>query len=86
MRTTNRIPSVICARLPRLRPPSIAPTGCVQDGVIHHTLMIDGTYIARAWCLITANEQTGQVIVWQWYGHENMVAYIAPTADMNTSP
>ncbi|WP_101433115.1 IS1249 family transposase [Bifidobacterium asteroides] len=53
--------------------PAITP-----DGVVHHTLMADGTYMAHGWCLLTAIDgQTGQVIDWQWCHQENTAACTA---------
>ena len=53
--------------------PAITP-----DGVVHHTLMADGTYMAHGWCLLIAIDgQTGQVIDRQWCHQENTAAYTA---------
>ena len=53
--------------------PAIEP-----DGVVHHTVMADGTCMAHGWCLIIAIDgASGQVIDWQWCHHENTAAYTA---------
>ncbi len=53
--------------------PAITP-----DGVVHHTLMADGTYMAHGWCLLIAIDgQTGQVIDRQWCHQENTAACTA---------
>lgn len=53
--------------------PAIEP-----DGVVHHTVMADGTCTAHGWCLIIAIDgASGQVIDWQWCHHENTAAYTA---------
>lgn len=53
--------------------PAIEP-----DGVVHHTVMADGTCMAHGWRLIIAIDgASGQVIDWQWCHHENTAAYTA---------
>ncbi len=52
---------------PRIRP----------DGVVHHTVMADGTYM-NGWCLLVAIDgEDGEVLAWQWCDRESTAAYKA---------
>ena len=57
-----------CWRLaPRIEP----------DGVVHRTVMADGTYM-NGWCLLTAVDgEDGEVLAWQWCARESAAAYKA---------
>lgn len=50
--------------------PSIAP-----DGVVHHYLEADGTYVPYGWCLLVATGEDGRPLAWQWCDKENAAAY-----------
>ena len=53
--------------------PHIRPTG-----VVCHTIMVDGTYLAHGWCLLIAIDgNTGKVQAFQWCSHETQAAYEA---------
>lgn len=50
---------------PRIRP----------DGLSHHVIMADGTYLG-GWCLLTAIDGVnGRVLAFQWCKQENTIAY-----------
>ena len=52
--------------------PSIRP-----DGVVHHVVMADGTYM-NGWCLPAAIDGiSGEVLAWQWCERESTAAYNA---------
>ena len=48
------------------------------DGVVHHVVMADGTYV-NGWCLLTAVDGTisGEVLARQWCSRETSAAYKA---------
>ena len=47
------------------------------DGVVHHVVMADGTYV-NGWCLLTAVDgNDGEVLAWQWCSREGTAAYKA---------
>lgn len=50
--------------------PSIAP-----DGVVHHYIEADGTYVPYGWCLLVATGEDGRPLAWQWCDKENAAAY-----------
>lgn len=50
--------------------PSIAP-----DGVVHHYIEADGTYVPYGWCLLVATGEDGGPLAWQWCDRENAAAY-----------
>ena len=50
--------------------PAIAP-----DGVVHHYLEADGTYVPYGWCLLVATGEDGRPLAWQWCDKENAAAY-----------
>ena len=53
--------------------PAIEP-----DGLVHHTVMADSTYMAHGWCLVIAIDgASSQAVDWQWCSHENSAAYTA---------
>ncbi|WP_241218368.1 IS1249 family transposase [Bifidobacterium castoris] len=52
------------------------------DGVVHHVVMADGTWV-NGWCLLTAIDGTdGEVLAWQWCSHESTAAYQALFAQL----
>ena len=49
----------------------------IPDGVVHHVVMADGTYM-NGWCLLTAIDANGgEVLAWQWCERESTAAYNA---------
>ncbi|WP_143251356.1 IS1 family transposase, partial [Bifidobacterium pseudolongum] len=47
------------------------------DGVVHHVVMADGTYV-NGWCLPTAVDgNDGEALAWQWCSRESTAAYKA---------
>ena len=49
----------------------------LPDGVVHHVVMADGTYV-NGWCLLTAVDgNDGEVLAWQWCSRESTAAYKA---------
>ncbi|ROT86518.1 transposase [Bifidobacterium mongoliense] len=47
------------------------------DGVVHHTVMADGTYM-NGWCLLVAIDgEDGEMLAWQWCDRESAAAYKA---------
>ncbi len=70
---TFRRRSAWCWQLePRIRP----------DGVVHHVVMADGTYV-NGWCLLTAVDGgDGEVLAWQWRDRESTAAYKALFAQL----
>ena len=70
------------AQLPQTR-------GCWQlephiepDGVVHHVVMADGTYV-NDWCLLTAVDGgDGEALAWQWCDRESTTAYKALFAQL----
>ena len=57
---------------PRIRP----------DGVVHHVVIADGTYV-NGWCLLTAVDGgDGEVLAWQWCDRESTAAYKALFAQL----
>ncbi|PKV05901.1 transposase, partial [Bifidobacterium pseudolongum subsp. globosum] len=47
------------------------------DGVVHHVVMADGTYV-NGWCLPTAVDgNDSEVLAWQWCSREGTAAYKA---------
>ena len=56
--------------------PGLAP-GIEPDGVVHHTVMADGTHM-NGWCLLVAIDgEDGEVLAWQWCDRESAAAYKA---------
>lgn len=54
----------------------LAP-GIEPDGVVHHTVMADSTYM-NGWCLLVAVDGgDGEVLAWQWCDRESAAAYKA---------
>ncbi|KOA59037.1 transposase [Bifidobacterium animalis subsp. animalis MCC 0499] len=54
----------------------LAP-GIEPDGVVHHTVMADGTYM-NGWCLLVAIDgEDGEMLAWQWCDRESADAYKA---------
>lgn len=64
---TFRRATAWCWRVPVPRP---EPTG-----VIHHQIMLDGTYF-NGWCVLIAYTGT-HVVDWQWCDHEKKAAWVA---------
>ena len=58
-----------CWDVPIPRPP--------VTGVIHDQVFLDGKHVSYNWMLLTAVDQDGYVINWQWASSENVVAYQA---------
>ena len=49
----------------------------LPDGVVHHVVMADGTYV-NGWCLLTAVDgNDGEALAWQWCSREGTAAYKA---------
>lgn len=52
--------------------PSIMP-----DGVVHHYVEADGTYVPYGWCLLVATGEDGRPLAWQWCDRESTASYLA---------
>lgn len=46
-----------------------------KDGVLHHCVQMDGTYLPYGWCLLVATGEDGKPIAWQWCDRESKAAY-----------
>ena len=51
--------------------PAIAP-----DGVVHHYVEADGTYVSYGWCLLVATGEDGRPLARRWCDRENAAAYL----------
>lgn len=49
----------------------------MPDGVAHHYVEADGTYVPYGWCLLVATGQDGRPLAWQWCDRENTASYLA---------
>lgn len=47
------------------------------DGVVHHVVMADGTYVGDRCLLIAIDGQDGETLAWQWCDRESTAAYRA---------
>lgn len=63
-----------CWTVPTPKPPA--------TGQIHDQLFLDGIHLAHGWVLLTAVNQDGIVVAWQWAISENAAAYRALLKDL----